>query len=654
MDHMKRDTDAPSYGALCTGLPSPEMRPDQPKSLLLVFLADFEEPHKERLINHVRPATSEFKILTWHPNHEVLRSIAPQRRYRDSQVNLYGLAIVAHRNGHSGFIFADELTKRQVEGHFPLRGEDGRISVGMISVRQKEQHGQLRIVAKRSALENDENIALLAAVENFDISQDFNNPKNENFVTTVYSELGLELHDPDHPVFTPSTMDSFAYEEISAAAIKALSMNTPLPPELVIDITSRLERNLEEVIKFPPGLNFQIETPNINILLGFQTTQTERENILSVLKDAVHLEFEKQRQEQKKELEIKAEAKQKRTSMSETDEEKEREDGDKDDAVSSRDFHDAGHLEPSVHLIPWEQKRPPSRRDILNVFEAVAAYPGTGPFKLPYLLMKPTENCSEALTELISIEDTEMGPSVRQITLNEMIQYKGVRPTALDFARYYGDGQMELMPSPRIISSGFDEPFYPISHPWNAIGRMNSIPLFFLTNKLSDEQVTALYEEIRTMGEIDDDDWGKKVICPVLWKEDEPDAEDGTPADMWRLYTEVHDGCEDPLFFADLQSGNDLKVIVTDQNYVGDPDPDDEESCELLKGVEQPSFRGLTYGRLPGREAHIVWMNLNIANMGIDEYFDDENTCENYFRPDWPCHDRMDEYNEWIPREEME
>ncbi|KAJ5386339.1 hypothetical protein N7509_008880 [Penicillium cosmopolitanum] len=649
-DHMKRATDGLSYGALCTGLPSPEMRPDQPKSLLLVFLADFEEPHKERLINHVRPTTSEFKILTWHPNHAVLRSIAPQRRYKDSQANLYGLAIVAYRNGHSGFIFADELTKRQVEGHFPLRGEDGRISVGMISVRQREQHDQLRIIAKRSALGNDENIALLAAVENFDISQDFDNSKNEDSVTTVYSELGLELHDPDHPVFTPSTMNSFAYEEILAASITALSLNTPLPPELVLDITSRVERNAEEVIKFPPGLNFQIEKPNINILLGFQTTQTERDNILSILKDAVRFEVEKQRQEQKKELEIKVEAKQKKTSMSEDNE---REDEDEHDASSSRNIHDAGYLQLSVHIIPWEQTRTPSRRDILNVFEAVATYAGTGPFQLPYFLMKPTENCSKAPTEFISIGDTEMGPCARQIMLSEMIQYKRVRPTALEFARYYGDGQMELMPSSRIISSGFDEPFYPISHPWNAIGRMNAIPLFFLTNKLSDEQVTALYEEIQTMGMIDDDDWGKKVICPVLWKEDEPDAEDGTPADMWRLYTEVHDGCEDPLFFADLQSGNDLQVIVTNQDYVCDPDPEDEEACELLKGVEQPNYRGLTYGRLPGREAHIVWVNLNIANMGIDEYFDDENTCENYFRPDWPCHDRMDEYNEWIPKEEV-
>lgn len=643
MDHMKTDMDTPSYGALCTGLPSPVMRPDQPKSLLLVLLADFEEPHKERLINHLRPTTSEFEILAWYPNHEVLRSLAPQREYRDSQANLYGLAIVAHRNGYSGFIFADELTKRQVEGRFPLRGEDNRISVGMISVRQD---GQLRVIAKRSTVGNDENTALLAAVEDFKISQDFDNPTNEEKVTTVYSELGLELHDPDHPVFTPSTMDSFGYEEISAATTRALYMDTPLPPELILDITSRIERDVEEEIKFPAGLNFQIKKPNINIVLGFQTNEGERQNILSVLKDAVHFEFEKQRQERKKELEVQKET----TSTSDAGGENEEEGVDDNESVDSRNFYDAKYIEPSVHLIPWEQTRPPARRDILKVFETVAAYSGTKTSRLPYLLMKPIENCNEALTGFISIDNTGMGLSVREIALSEMVQYKREPPTALDFARYYGDGQMELMPSSRIISSGFDEPFYPISHPWNAIarGRMNSIPLFFLTNKLSDEQVRALYEEIQTMNDIDQDDWGRKVICPVLWKEDEPEAEDGTPADMWRLYTEVHDGCEHPLFFADLQSGNDLKVIVSDQDYVGEPDSNNHEVRKLLEDVEQPRFRGLIYGRLPGRDAHITWMNLNIANMGIDEYFDDENACESYFRPDWPCHDRINEYSDWI------
>jgi hypothetical protein len=651
---MNRDTDAPSYRALCTGLPSPETRPGRPESLLLVFLADFEKPHKEKLKNHLQPATCDFQILTWCPNRQVLRSLAPQREYRDSQANLYGLAIVAYRNGYSGFIFADELTKRRVEGQFPLRGEDERISVGMISMRQREQSDQLRIIAKRSTLEDDDNFALLAAVENFDISQDFNNSRNEQSVTTVYSELGLELHDPDRPVFTPSTMDFFGHEEISASAIAALSRNTPLPVELVLNIASQVERNLEEVIKFPPDLNLQMRTPNINIMLGFQTTQTERENILSVLKDAVHFEFEKDRQKRRKELVIKAEAKQNKISMSETNEESGwNDDDDEDDSVDSiLSYHDARYPEPSVHLIAWEQTRPPSRRDILNVFEAVAAYTDNKSFNSLYILMKPIEKCSEALIGFISVEDTEMGPGIRQITLSEMVQYKRGRPTALDFARYYRDGQMELLPSSRIIS-GFNEPFYPISHPWNAIGRMNSIPLFFLTNKLSDEQARALYEEIQTMHEIDDDDWGKKVICAVPWKEDEPDAEDGTLADMWRLYTEVHNGCEKPLVFADLQSGNDLKVIITDQTYVGQPNPDDQEARELLEGVKQPAFRGFMYGRLPGREAHIIWMNLNIANMGIDEYFDDENPCENYLRPDWPCHDRIDEYNEWIPKKEM-
>lgn len=262
--------------------------------------------------------------------------------------------------------------------------------------------------------------------------------------------------------------------------------------------------------------------------------------------------------------------------------------------------------------------------------------------------MKPLEDRNIASTEFLSVHDTRMGLAVCRTTLDKIVLNEQAKPSTSDMASCYEKEQVELLP-PTCITSGFDEPLYPISHPWNAIGRLNAIPLFFLTNKLSEEQTRALYEEIQTMNHIDDDDWGKKIICPVPWKEDEPDAEDGTPADMWRIYTEVDDSCELPLVFADQQSGEDLRIIMTDKIYVSYA-LEDEEACELLKGVKDPAHCGITYGRLPGRDAHITWVNLNIANMDIDESFNDENQCENYLRPDWPCHDRVGEYNEWVPR----
>lgn len=342
MHHMDDDKNAQLYQALCTGLPSPIVGAEQPKSLLLVFLADFDDIHEKKLVDHLQPSASEFKILTWHPRHRVLQSLAPQRQHRDSKANLYGLAIVAHRNGHSGFLVADELTKRQVEGRFPLRGEDERISVGMIAVRQsKEQDGQLRVIAKRSAMANEENLALLAAVDNFEIFPDFENPQRVERVTTIYSVLGLQLHDPDRPVFTPGTANPMGYEEVSSAAMGTISMNTPLPPELALDVTSRAEKNLEEPINFPPGLNFQDSKRDINVLLGFKSTESERSSILTALKSAVHHEFEKKSGKQKKGVKRKAAAKQENINTR----------GGDGPLVTSDTSHETQH-EPSVHLIP--------------------------------------------------------------------------------------------------------------------------------------------------------------------------------------------------------------------------------------------------------------------------------------------------------------
>ena len=642
MAYLNANSETVPYRALCTGLPpSPGTRANQPKSLLLVLVADFNNMLKEKLMQHLRPSNSDFEIQTWHPSHDVLQSLAPQRQHRDSQANLYGLAIVAYRKGHSCLVVADELTKRQVNGDLPLRGEDERISVVMIAVRQGNQSGQVRVIAKRSAMENDENIALLAAVQAFEISGEFEDVETREGVPMIYSDSGFELHDPDCPVFTPSTTNRFGYEQISTDIMTAIDMSTPFPPELVLDVTSRAERDIGESTTLPLGLNFKPNQPIINIILGFKTTANEREHLLSVLEDAVRVELKKQKPETRED--------------GDGDQDESETDADADAADPSRS-NDTKHPEPAVHLIPWERTRPPSRRDIAGLPQTVAACAGTRKtrrvdkhLELPYFLMESTKKGSVTSAEFISIEQTTMGLGVFRTTLDDMVHYKqGIRSPS-DLKIYYESGQMEILPA-SFIRNGYEEPFYPTSLPWNPIGlRMNAIPLFFLTNKLSDQQVREIYEEIRTMNDIDEDDWGQKVICPVPWKENEPDAEDGTPADMWRIDHEVHDSCEHPRVFVDLQSGEDLKIIMTDRDWFH-YESDNEEAHELLKDVESPAYRGLSYGRLPGRDAHITWTNLNIANMSFDEFFDfDEgNTTHRFLRPDWPCHDRVDEYGEWI------
>ncbi|KAK5800072.1 hypothetical protein VI817_002284 [Penicillium citrinum] len=604
------------YGALPTGLPTAQVGANQPKSLLLVFLADIKSHDRERLMRHIQPAVRKIEILTWYPNQQVLRSVAPQRGYSDSLANLYGLAVIAKRNGHLGFVVADELTKRQVEGQFPLRGEDERISLAMIAIREGEQNGQARIFAKRSSRNN----SLRDDLESFDINQDVDNLENRVYSSMLYTDLGFEIHDPDQPAFTPTTLESFGHEETLAATMSTLSRDTPLPPELILDIVSRAEESMMEPIKFPPGLEFQAGKPTINIILCFEHTQEEREGISALLQSAIDLEL---------------------LGKNRTSNERNR---------SNADAEFKNTPKPSITLIPWGKTCPLSRRDISEIPEAVNAYADTDRYlKMPYLLTKPIDRENASSTEFLSINRTRVGPCVRCTTLSEVLHNYEGRVKDPIRTKDHQNGQIELFP-PTVFHSGYDEPFYPISHPWNPVDRRtNSIPLFFLTNKLSDTQVKALYKEIQTMNHIDDEDWGKKVICPVPWKEDEPDAEDGTPEDMWRLYTEVKKNCEPPLVFADLQSGEDLKIIMTENIYIPDPGNDNKNAREVLKGVDDPNYRGFIYGRLPGRDAHIHWINLNIANMNLDESLDD---YETYQRPDWPFHHMLDEYNDWIPEEE--
>ncbi|OQE28778.1 hypothetical protein PENSTE_c003G07734 [Penicillium steckii] len=629
MNTHDNHTDTLLHGALSTGLPAPK----RGGSFLLVFLADIEPHHKERLMRSIQPSIRKQRLLTWYPSQEVLRSVAPQRGYSESLANLYGLALVAYRNGHSGFVFADQLTKRRLEGQFPLRGEEERPTVGIIAIRKGEQNDQPRVVVKRTGATN----SVLDTLDSFEVNQDLTDLERRLNPAMIYSELGFELHDPDQPAFTPTTLKSFGHEGLFAAAISSLSRETPLPLELIFDIMSKTEKSLMEPIELPPDLEFRAAKPTINIILGFEHTEEEREKISAILQNAINLEIGSKSTHRTKGNRNKKDDRSPANSR----------------GTIGRNDADTGFdltPKPSVTLIPWSKSYPPSRRDIAELSDAVSAYAERQyNLKMPYLLTKPIDEENPRSTEFISINRTRLGPCVRRTTFNELVRNYERRIEDPIRTKDHENGPFEMIP-PTVFHSGYDEPFYPVSHPWNPVdSRKNSIPLFFLTNKLNDAQIMALYEEIQTMNNIDDEKWGKKVICPVPWKEDEPDAEDGTPEDMWRLYTEVRGRCETPLVFADLQSGEDLKVIMTSQDYVPDPGDNNKKAREILKGIDDPRYRGIIYGRVPGRDAHIQWVNLNIVNVNIEELLDDN--YETYLRPDWPFHNMLDQYNDWIPEE---
>ncbi|KAJ5096564.1 hypothetical protein N7456_007285 [Penicillium angulare] len=197
------------------------------------------EPRDEsRLIVHLQPPQSDFHITTWSPGDQLLRNIAPQGQYRDSQANIYGLAIWLHRNGRSNCIVADDLTKRQLSGG-PIRGENMEISVIKLAA-GPDAGEKVRNIAQRSAITNDENIALLEAVKTFEVGQRFLMNRSATN-PSIYLDYGIQLHDADKRIFSADVAGSLGHEgiQVSRCIERELAASTPLPAELVLDVASR-------------------------------------------------------------------------------------------------------------------------------------------------------------------------------------------------------------------------------------------------------------------------------------------------------------------------------------------------------------------------------------------------------------------------------
>lgn len=449
-------------------------------------------------------------------------------------------------------------------------------------------------------------------------------------------------------------------------AMHALSQATPLPAELLLGVISRAEKDLNTPIEIPADLETTASAPVINIMLCFKATEEEREKMQNVLQDAVHAEFEKLVSERPEVPPEEPAPRPRNTPGGRVDlgggrvllaGPLENNDAERDDGIDGEDsFWTAGKLlmplinrdiEPVVRLIAWDKPRVPSRRDIANLRERMN-HPrnfndrGTV-LKLPYFLVEPIEG-DIISRKLLSAYDCEAGLACFWMSLGDIVLHKQRYRETWDILQRAKSGELELLPSPYLMAS-FDKPFYPTPHPGNPVGRStNSIGLFFLTNKLTNEQIEAIYREVLTFGQVDIEDQDK-VICPVPWKEGEEDAEDGTAEDMWRLYKETDVKCQWPLVFIDQQSGVDLKVLMSEAEFAYTAGI--KEAEELVKDIEQSNYRGVRYGRLLGREAHTAWMNLNIANMGFDELVEEDET-ELWLRPDWPYHHMLNESGEWM------
>lgn len=585
-------------------------------SLLVASLAELGYTDETLLVQTLQRLIGEPRVQLWHPPKVGLPLPFYENKGRwDSKANIYGLAVLAHRDGRSGFLVADRLTKRQLKGD-PRPGESPILSVVMVGIRvlsrssrtqpghaESETSEHIRVIAKRHTIQQTDAGTIPSQLDTFQLSYTFLGG-NSIDITTRLCDYGLELHDPDHAVFIPDTATRTGREDFERETKTALLESTPLPAELVVSIVSRLDHRSH------PGLvPVKIQPESLVIFLTFPTTGDERDSIQSSLQREAYRCLE-------------------RRTGSPTKRKREDE-----------------HADIQVQLIPWERKSRATRRDLECHWKEThdrAICP------LNYLLA-PTKPSRQSF----AVEDAQFGSIyhgndgfvlMARNTLDQMIKAKlnhsnGRLGKIAQMQKDLKDGTLPESSQVEFLI-GPDEPFYynpPLWEPVNGEGLI-SIAVFYLTNKLSHDQILALKAELHTDDARLD---GQKACCFVPWEEGNRNTTDGTIDDIWRIFWEMRrcTSCQMPIFFIDEQSGIDQTVLMVDtDHYIWQHD--DERATELLKDVEDPSTRGLLYGRIKGRDAHDGHLNLSMGNLNFDEFLEFSGLDEEhrYPRPSWPGH----------------
>lgn len=593
--------------------PSGEKR----KSLLVASLAELDHTDETLLIQTLQNFVGESpQVQIWNPPKVGL----PQPFYenkgrRDSKANIYGLAVLAQRDGRNGFLVADRLTKRQLKAD-PRPGESPILSVVMVGIRspsrtsrtqtggtENETSEHIRVIAKRHVIQPTDAEAIPTLFDTFELSYEFLGGSSIDITTRLY-DYGLELHDPDHAVFIPDTATATGREEFERETKAALLDATPLPAELVASIVSCMDHRSQS-----DSVSTGIQSENLVIFLTFPTTEDERRSMQSGLQREVQRCLERRTQ---------SPAKRKR-------EEK--------------------HPDINIQLIPWEQKSCATRRDLEYHWKEMhdrAICP------LNYLLA-PVNLSRQSL----ALADAQFGSIyhsndgfvlVARNTLDQMARAKLNHSNGRlgNIAQLQEDLKKGTLPDSSKVEFliGPDDPFYynpPLWEPVNGEGLI-SIAVFYLTNKLSNDQILALKKELHTGDTVLD---SRKACCFVPWEDGSQNAPDGTVEDIWRIFWEMRrcTSCPMPIFFIDEQSGLDQTVLMVDtDHYIWLHD--DEQATELLKDVEDASTKGLLYGRIKGRDAHDGYVNLSTGNLNFDEFLE---SCgldqeHRYPRPGWPGH----------------
>lgn len=561
-------------------------------------------------------------VRVWSPPRRLLESIAQGGPRRDSQSNLYALAILAYRSGRLRIIVADETTKRQLSGRFltdrdlySIR-EGGRISVILLSTQKNPDSGECSVFARRAVCSPQETMFNL---DDIDYMYSDNDPQARPFksVHKSWGPLwthgqgwrGIILHDPDEEPFKSGTADILGREYYAKAVTTALGRY--LPTELAIQVS-----NTNSLPIKMPVWNRRPSRTHLVIFLMYPTSTQDLENTYQKLVEVVPTRFLYTRD---------------RVSTTKSD---------KGLVLETEEWYTEAHM--TLELVPWDRHRMKTRRDLVNFWNEYRTWDAqlgenrNGIMPLLYL-RRPLSALDEAQFGVLTCKPLKTNPlfTLKMTFVDiciDMEKFGCVRHFITSDVHARDEGNKEILCQP-------DEPFFVDPPLWLPIITESWVrTVVFLTNQLSNDAKQTLEQLIMPPIDVDSDgsDYDSRdgQIFPeystVPWREGAAMI-DGNVKDIWELVRALYVYPKTPrrgtisFVCVDRQFELDQSVILVQAD-----EWDSDLEHDLLQGLPFPRLRGFKYTRASAELAYFEkehGLNIHAVNYHWSKYR----------RPGWPA-----------------